>query len=246
MKALTRLMMAALCVVAAVAAPARAADQAPKAVQRATDPVTGAEVRVSQGRNGTLSLELAAPGLTLTKQAKDGVVTTVVRVAKDELKIEARRDLVIVSGRGGRVEVPAARPDRLAAAQALIARSPAVADAVRLLGRMSIGHDSPLGLTLLSTRALLLAARNDVAGLKVLAGAVAALRERPVLTRVAWQSSPTDCWNKYAIEAIAAWREYEDCTRNSGFWGDLACAALYDMRAVGAFTWWLKCSAISG
>lgn len=234
---------AAVCVVVGGAVQAQA--QATSRVHRATDPVTGAEVRVSQTPAGSLVMEIAAPGVTVTKHASNGTVSTVVRVAKDELRIDAGRSAVVVSSGGRRVEATAARLDRLKDVRALIAQSPAAAQAVRLLGRISFGQYSPLTLAILSTRNMLLGGAEAMAGRQELGDLVenAVNQIRPV--RVAVQDSPTDCWNKYVKEALLAWKEYEDCLESSGFWGDFACDILYDMRAVGAMTWWMKCVAIS-
>ena len=60
--------------------------------------------------------------------------------------------------------------------------------------------------------------------------------------------SPTDCWNAYAREAIAAWSEYEDCLSDVKWYEFLeatGCAVIYDMRAIGAFSWWAKCVALA-
>lgn len=243
MKSWTLQIAATVCVV--VGGAGRAEAQATSRVHRATDPVTGAEVRVSQTPAGSLFMEIAAPGVTVTKQASNGVVSTVVRVAKDELRIEASRSAVIVSSGGRRVEATAARLDRLKDAHALIAQSPAAAQAARLLGRISFGHYSPLTLAILSTRNMLLGTADVKAGRQELGGLMDNAVNQLRTVRVAVQDSPTDCWNKYVKEALLAWKEYGDCLDSSGFWGDFACDILYDMRAVGAMTWWMKCVAIS-
>jgi hypothetical protein len=59
--------------------------------------------------------------------------------------------------------------------------------------------------------------------------------------------TPTECWETYAKEAILAYKEYEDCTDDLAWYEVLdlaACAAIYDMRALGAFAWWLRCVGI--
>jgi len=243
MKSWTLQIAAVVCVVAGGAG--RAEAQATSRVHRATDPVTGAEVRVSQTPAGSLFMEIAAPGVTVTKHASNGLVSTVVRVAKDELRIDASRSAVIVSSGGRRVEATAASLDRLKDAHALIAQSPAAAQAARLLGRISFGHYSPLTLAILSTRNMLLGTGDVKAGRQELGGLMDNAVNQLRTVRVAVQESPTDCWNKYVKEALLAWKEYEDCLDSSGFWGDFACDILYDMRAVGAMTWWMKCVAIS-
>ena len=247
MKSWTFQIAAVVCVVAGGAG--RAEAQATSRSHRATDPVTGAEVRVSQTPAGTLFMEIVAPGVTVTKHASNGIVSTVVRAAKDELRIEASRSAVVVSSGGKRAEATAARLDRLKDVHALIAQSPAAVQAARLLGRISLGHYSPLTLAILSTRNMLLGTADVTAGRQEL-GALMENAVSPIRTvRVAVQDkagdSPTDCWNKYVKEALLAWKEYEDCLESSGFWGDFACDILYDMRAIGAMTWWMKCVAIS-
>ena len=49
---------------------------------------------------------------------------------------------------------------------------------------------------------------------------------------------------KYAAEAIAAYMEYEDCMKNAALYDgvtQLGCVLIYDMRALGAFSWWIGC-----
>ena len=243
MKSWTFQIAAVVCVVAGSAG--RAEAQATSRVHRATDPVTGAEVRVSQTPAGSLFMEIAAPGVTVTKHASNGTVSTVVRAAKDELRIDASRSAVVVSSGGRRVEVTADRLDRLKDARAFVAQSPAAVQAARLLGRVSLGHYSPLTLAILSTRNMLLGTADVTAGRQELGALMDNALNQLRTVRVAVQDSPTDCWNKYVKEALLAWKEYEDCLENSGFWGDFSCDILYDMRAIGAMTWWMKCVAIS-
>jgi hypothetical protein len=216
---------------------------------RVIDPATGAEARVSQTPAGSVFLEITAPGVTVTKRAVNGAVTTVVRVAKDELTIEASRTAIAVTSGGRRVEASAGRLNSLQNARAAIAQSPAAVQAAQLLSRVSFGHYSPLTLAVLSTRNMLLGKTEIIAGRHDIGAFMQDATNQVRTTRVALQDragdSPTDCWNKYAKEAIAAWIEYEDCLRNSGFFGDFACDILYDLRAIGAFTWWMKCVAIS-
>jgi hypothetical protein len=249
MKSWTLRIAAVVCVVAGGAGQVEA--QVTSRVHRATDPVTGAEVRVSQAAAGSIFMEIAAPGVTVTKHAANGVVSTVVRAAKDELRIDASRSSVVVSSGGRRVEATGARLERLKDVRAFIAQSPAARQAAVLLGRISLGHFSPLTLAILSTRNMLLGTSEVTAARQELGDAIGNAFSKVRAVTIAMQDrqgssdSPTDCWNKYVREAISAWTEYEDCLESSGFWGDFACDILYDMRAIGAFTWWMKCVAIS-
>ncbi len=55
---------------------------------------------------------------------------------------------------------------------------------------------------------------------------------------------PGDCWDVYVEEAIEAYIEYEECMSDEQWWdlwGQTGCAAIYEMRAIGAFSWWVSC-----
>jgi hypothetical protein len=133
-------------------------------------------------------------------------------------------------------------------ANAMIARSRAARLAADLLNRINTS-DASLARVLLSTRAMLLAAANDRTGVADLArwteeARARAASGRPVVVKTGFQDSPTDCWNKYAAEAIAIYKEYEDCINNLSWYQvvqAMACLAIYDLRALGAFSWYIGC-----
>jgi hypothetical protein len=55
---------------------------------------------------------------------------------------------------------------------------------------------------------------------------------------------PGECWDVYVEEAIEAYLEYEECMASEQWWdlaGQAGCALVYDMRAIGAFSWWVTC-----
>jgi hypothetical protein len=52
-------------------------------------------------------------------------------------------------------------------------------------------------------------------------------------------NGPGDCWDAYVEEAIEAYLEYEDCMAQQAWWDLLA--TIYDIRAIGAFSWWITC-----
>jgi hypothetical protein len=67
------------------------------------------------------------------------------------------------------------------------------------------------------------------------------------LTQVSLQTGPGDCWREYSIEAIAAYKELEDCLRDVSWYElgkEFSCGTLYDLRAIGAFSWYLHCVAL--
>jgi hypothetical protein len=111
---------------------------------------------------------------------------------------------------------------------------------------MSFGPDAPMRVMLFSTRVLLQAGEPDDTTKADAARWVesARTRMRAGITRISIDDGPGDCWAKYAAEAIAAYMEYEDCMGNVRWWdllGPAACAIVYDMRALGAFSWWIGC-----
>ena len=68
------------------------------------------------------------------------------------------------------------------------------------------------------------------------------------VSQVGQTMGPGDCWDQYAKEAIAAATELEDCERNVQWWdyfGYHRCNLIYEMRAIGAFSWWLKCVSLT-
>jgi hypothetical protein len=217
-----------------------------RVLQRSTDPVTGAELTISRGDAGAVAIDVQARELRIRKELAAGRMLTSVKTPTDELTIEFDRRTFTVTGGGRRVEVTPDHPDRIEAARSIIAHSDAATRGAALLGRIGVGPTTPLRLLLLSTRVVLQAGEPD-AGTKADAAAWlenSRRRSRGPLTRVSLDDGPGDCWDKYAAEAIAAYMEYEDCMDNVK-WYDLlgapACAIIYDMRALGAFSWWLGC-----
>ena len=234
--------------VLAIAAPAAANNTITKVLKQGIDPATGAYVSVVRGINGQVGVTVETPDLVLRKHlAGERAITTIVADSA-EITIEVDRSGLTVSGTAGRVEVTAQHHERMRDASAIIARSQAARLAASLLGRIKTS-DASLARVLLSTRAMLLASTNDLNGMADLARWTEAARSRaavarPGVTRIALQDSPTDCWNKYAAEAIAAYIEYEDCVNNLAWYQVLqamACTAIYDMRALGAFSWYIGC-----
>jgi hypothetical protein len=119
---------------------------------------------------------------------------------------------------------------------------------------MRLTADSPLRQTLLSTRAFLLASAGDDSGASEIARSIRQLemaRRGAGYIRTAGQdlTGPSVCWTLYAVEAIAAYIEYEGCMDSEEWWdilGQISCAVIYDIRAIGAFAWWLSCVGLNG
>jgi hypothetical protein len=120
---------------------------------------------------------------------------------------------------------------------------------------MGLGAATPVQPMLITTRLFLTSAAGKPASNQEFARWARAARAvtTPTTLRVGMQESqgrtPTECWNEYTKEAIAAWVEMEECVLEHRAWWDYfgreGCAAVYDVRAIGAFSWWLKCVALS-
>ena len=91
---------------------------------------------------------------------------------------------------------------------------------------------------------MLVSASGDTAGARELVKAAGPARAERIVKTSNEEQGPGTCWYLYAAEAIAAYIEYEDCM-NQLYWYELldmiGCALIYDMRAIGAFSWWVTC-----
>jgi hypothetical protein len=219
----------------------------------ATDAATGAAVRVYRV-GGLVSLEIDHPMVHIRKLIVDGGTTTTMRTATEEVTIALTRDAVTVTSPRGRAQAGRMHPERVRDVQAILAASPAAAAAAALIGRVQLPADSPVSQTLLSTRALILSSKGDRTGARDIArniGRIELARAGAAAVPVseAEQGGPGTCWTLYAIEAIAAYIEYEGCMNGEEWWdlfGQVSCAIIYEMRAIGAFAWWLSCVGLRG
>ena len=240
--------------------------EATKLVAKATDPVSGAEIRVFTGDEQELLLEVQDERVFISKLVRPSGIELKVRVGGDAITIAlaAGRDgaagldhrslgdggrVMSVIATAGRVVVAPGAEGDLAKARALIGRSPAVERAVSLLGRVRVRQDSPLHLAILTTRAWLESATGPSAAAAEISAWNRGLRQQRVARRVAVQQGPGDCWDQYAKEAIRIATDYEECLKDLSWYeifDAMACATVYDVRALGAFAWWLKCIGAMG
>ena len=218
-----------------------------------TDTATGAHIRVYRAE-GLVSLEIDHPTVQIRKQLLNGETKTTMRVGREEVVIALARDAVTVTTPHGRAQAGRQHPERVRQVQALLASSPAAARAAALIGRLQLAADSPVHQTLLSTRALLLSSRGDDSGAREISRSIGRLelarsRAGHIRTSSEEQGGPGACWTLYAVEAIAAYIEYEGCMNGEEWWdlfGQISCAIIYEIRAIGAFAWWLSCVGLRG
>jgi hypothetical protein len=227
---------------------ASAAPGAPKGVvQRIKDPGTGLEIRVQQDRAGEVAIELGDRDVTVRRQLTHDHLQTVVTSGAEKIDLTIDKNGLLVSAGGRRIRVSASHPETGADVVRLLKSSQALRRATTLLGRVQLGMSSPVAHTLVLTRAFLLstAGRASEAVDVVRTARVSLQQVRLTPARF----GPGECWDEYAREAIAAYMEYEDCMKNSAWYdvfGMTSCAAIYDLRAVGAFSWWVSCVGLRG
>lgn len=222
-----------------------------KAAIRTTDAATGAEIRAYRG-DGTVAIEIDHPSVQIRKEVTGSTSKTMVRSGGEEIALTFEPNGVVVSGTRGRLQITPSNRGRMAQARAWLAASPAIARAAALIGRFTFTIESPLQQSLLVTRAVLLSVSGDKTGAEDLARAMRQLQARHSaarLVRASTQDGPTACWMAYAAEAIATYIEYEQCMADEQWWdllGQASCGIIYEMRAIGAFAWWLSCVGLKG
>jgi hypothetical protein len=218
-------------------------------LQEAKDPATGATMRVFASAQGP-RLELEARGLFLTKQVLGDRVQTTMRGGGEALTIDLAPRLLTVTGT--RTKAVAAIGDRaqIERARQVIARSPLAARAATIIGNIAFGQRSAIEPLLITTRAFLLAAQSNQPVAPAISRWAREARSRTsIVQAVAGQRTPTDCWNAYGNEVLDAYLAYEDCVLNLHWWdpfGEKGCAVVYEVRIIGAFTWYSGCVSLGG
>ena len=223
-----------------------------KLLHHAIDRQTGSIVRLFKTGAGT-RVELESPSLKVTREAVGARATATLTDANGVVSVSYDRRTLIVKTPAGRISAMPHQRARLEEARQLVASAPVTTRAAALIERLGFGADNPVLPLLMTTRTFLAA----VSGRAVSRDLRFAAPPAPAPVRVLRVSldqqpsgsmTPTECWNTYAKEAIAAYKEYEDCIKDKAWYeilDNLACGAIYDMRAIGAFTWWMKCVAIN-
>lgn len=216
-------------------------------IQQGKDPVTGATVRVYRTNSGA-RLDVQADGVSIRKQLAGDKVITAFSTRGESLVIEADRRSVSVVGTRGRVSAVGDDGEAFERAKRLVSQSPLAAKAAALIGKMGFGDLSPIQPLLLTTRAFLLAASDDDSGTRELSEWVRRARMRVQVIRTGGgQRTPTDCWKAYGDEVLAAFDDFAECYKNIKWWdpfGEARCTTIYEVRIIGAFTWYTGCVSV--
>ena len=226
---------------------ARAEGLNERVIQRATDPVTGAELTLFRDDHGLTGLTVRTADVSIRREFVNGRGTTAIRSGSDTLSVEFDLHRLVVSDGLRRVEATRDSRDRMEEARALVGRSPAGHAAAVLLGQLGLGPESPVRFMLLSTRALLLSAANDSTGLNELSAWVDKTRRTVKVLHAGFSQTAADCWNGYTAAVIPAYDEFQNCIKDLAWyeWIDRdTCLLIYELRAVGAAAWYVRCVGI--
>ena len=195
-------------------------------------------------------VEVTDKGVAIRKRMGGGVSETTLTAPAGQVSLRVEGDLFVVKTPAGEVRGDLARRETLLPVTTALKKASTAVVALRLLDRMTLNPNSVPGHALLLTRAMLQSLHGNDAGTAALAG-WAKKRATQISVVRARQDSDKDgpdyCWNTYVISAIKIWDEYVDCLSRCAWWdipANFACGFIYDLRAEGAFAWWLKCTAI--
>lgn len=229
-------------VLVVMAGPAAAQD---RLIQEERDVVTNATVRVFKTTRGP-RIDVETPSLRLRKQLDGNKVITSLSGGGESLVIEFDNRTLTVAGRYGKASAARTDDGEFARVRQLAAKSTLTRRAAALIARMGYGPNSPIQPMLLTTRMFLLMLTDDPSGVREISDWVRDMRNRVTVVRASFdeERTPTECWKEYTKEAVAAWMEFEECMKDAAWWDLLTqagCTAVYDLRALGAFSWWLDC-----
>jgi len=227
-------------------ADARQAGDPPAVRYELADPASGTAFRVYRADPEDALFEIRGGDVTVRRHVTRRVSTTAITAGREALTLTSSAEGIRLAGPQG---VLIARPGDRAAGEAIrdhLRGSAAMDAAMTVLSRLAGSVSAPVAHVVSSTRHVLGALSGQpVPRPRLTFDRSVRPRARLASTRI--QTTPGECWDIYAEEAIEIWMEYEDCV-DTREWYDLigytACASVYDLRAIAAFSWYLKCTAI--
>jgi hypothetical protein len=217
-------------------------------VQRLKDPASGGEVRVYTGAAG-VTVEVADAHVRVVKTLRETGSETTVDSGNEQVRLKLDRSGFVVTTADEVTWQPGR--DRAAAEQTRdrLLRSPAMKRAFSLLDRVTVPATTPVAPLVWGVKVVVHAAMGDGRAFTRVPRLARSQPGRTALLPVGLQDhGPGWCWDEYTKEAIKAQLEVEDCLRGLkwyDFFGDDACWLIFEMRALGAFAWWVKCVGFS-
>ena len=212
------------------------------------DSRTGLDIRTTQTKPDEVVVEVKDATVAIRKRVGGGVSETTLTTRSGSVTMKLLNGAFTVGTGAGQVAGNVADRKSMAPVHVALAKSPTALKAKALLTRMTLNPDSVAGHALLLTRALLQSVDGDRTGADAMAAWSKKQDGRATVRRVNLEDSgPEYCWNTYAIAAMHIWDDYASCYDACTWYNYLCkgeCALIYDLRAEGAFAWWLKCTAI--
>jgi hypothetical protein len=235
--------IAALAATGLVPTPA-AAGPAPGVIQRLTDAATGTSVQVLRQRSDDLTITATSPRVTIERHLLGHRVITTLRAGGHVVSITPGAGRTVLRVDGRTIAIAAGDQKAAAIARDAVAGSPAVREAIDLLGRLALPVEQPVTSMLQLTRVALIGATGDAVGAFAVMEAMRADLTRSAMATRTSNSMESSCWPDYEKEAISAANDFVSCMQDLAwydFWDSEACKAIYDMQAIGAFSEWANC-----
>jgi len=213
----------------------------PRVVHQLTDAV-GTTTRVYYSTATDITVEIRNPRVTIQKHFTLGRSETTIQSGADRVRLTLDPGGLVVSTSRGATRLGAGEA-AARRARALLQQSPAFRQALTTLAAMQVSPKTPVAPLVLTTRAFLQSLSGDVSGYVAVGAWTRQALSTSRIVKVL-DSTPGECWNEYVKEAVAAYDEMTDCVKNTAWWdlaGSSACHLIYDLRAIGAFSWWVSC-----
>ena len=195
-------------------------------------------------------VELETKGLFLSKQVSGDRVETTMRGEGEALVIDLTPRVLTVTGTKAKAVATIGDRAQIERARVVIARSPLAARAATVIGNIAFGQRSAIEPLLITTRAFLMAAQSNQPVAPAMSQWVRDARAKASVVKGSMgQRTPSDCWKAYGDEVLAAYLDYEDCVLHLHWWdpfGEKGCAVVYEVRIIGAFTWYSGCVSLGG
>jgi hypothetical protein len=193
---------------------------------------------------GKVTIELVEQGVSIRKTFDGLSVVTTLAAGKEQVVITLTADAVAIAANGKRWRAPLAELHSLEAAGDALRSSKVVNAAQRLLERTVLRPNSIEGNAMLLTRAFLGTILGDASPTQEYQRWATASRDSRVV-RAQHEHGPGECWDLYSIEAVRIATNYVDCGSTchwKGWWCLASCGLIYNIRAEGAFMWFMKCN----
>jgi hypothetical protein len=215
-------------------------------VRETTDPATGATMVLRRDVKGQISIELRRGSVSVRKAFDGAAAITTLSSGSQRVSISVSGNEIVVTAPGRRLGGTVVDLRSLEASAEYLRHSPPAIAAKRLLDQVALRPDAIEGNAMLLTKALLGSMWGESAGtVQYQRWAKVAIPDTKVVRARSLEGGPGGCWDAYAAEAIRIMDDYTQCGGGCGWSGYFclgACGFIYDLRAEGAFMWFMRCN----